>query len=376
MINAPKTELMRNASWRDDHQAGNRAIPRERGGESSRRVRQMSADIEKSPRTQAQRQRIDMIYDSPRMVAQRRISTLHQQHRIDGRSDRSPIQLQRTLSLDGYHATDTPDSINEGLDYGKQLENRNDATEYSGPGFYYVPLFAGIEQAASFEKDAITKIYTAGLDDNTKYVESRRNSSFTLDPDENGAIELTQNNHPRTLWAGRLSDQGHEKVIRPHAYDKDSLLHALKIVAAIPLAASSPDPRDFLAGAEFDIILEENEDRKSFTAPERGEFDGRAFEAMFEEPEIHQHFLSGQTEGKNSINLRYPGLKMPYDIYHMLVNVAEFDFQSTNSDNSANELTKNGPTTGESILPTPEELTELIEAARRTNPTWYPSEED
>ncbi|MEE1944005.1 hypothetical protein VRU48_02725 [Pedobacter sp. KR3-3] len=293
------------------------------------------------------------------------------------------MNKKRTLTLDGQHGTNTAknvESLAQGLDFQKQ--GANDATQYSGPGFYYFPKGNSMDKdAKGYGHGHKLDIYTTGLHQETRVagdVEGAIKTSASLELGLRGLkgneLALSSVNHPMNMWAERQSDQGREKVIRPHLYDKGQLLHALKVAAALPVM----DPKGHLKtkeGERDDTILESigGEAYHNTTDPveEADKMDDAGSHKFTD-------YENADRPGHELIENKYGDLKMPYAIFKVLVNVAEFDFKARAHDPAkatAPQVTSVGDSLGESILPSKEELAAIIKAAVKANPDWYHAED-
>ncbi len=287
--------------------------------------------------------------------------------------------VARNLPFKGIHSTQSDRSIRsiceDGLDWEKQCANRNDPKEVSGPGFYLVP--GSSFQYGDKDKGArFAAVCVSGLNEECGLPEgvpvSKRTA--TLTPGHNGNIQLTASNHPMTLWAARHTEQGDEIVLRPHLYNKKELITALQVVALMPGAA---EPQDFLTRhSDVGAEIKYNEGTESYEwVGVEDEFLSSVGSPNMCSAEMHAAINEKYNREEIAIlQERYGGLEMPEPIFKVLLNVAAFDFAATpirNGGTAPPHLRKHDIGTGAKILPTKEELTALIEAAKKANPKVY-----
>lgn len=291
------------------------------------------------------------------------------------------IELPRTMVFSGVHGTNRVEnvvSLEAGLDYAKQCEGGGDPTQYSGPGFYFIPKGDTMEAGvAEYGHHFQVQIYTQGLDSATHQVlkPGVMKSETTLIQDSG---ELTEYNHPLNMWVSRNSDIGPEMVVRPHLYDKGQLMQALEIAAAFPVddARGALDSLRHHCEDALEIGLERQASggyKVDTDPPEDGTLlvmmGDMAFHASMKDgmgPPLDPGVLAKLTE-------KYGDLEVPTPIFEMLYAVARFDFHAVDARKGAPEETTLafGPTTGERILPSREELAGIIAVARTENPAWY-----
>ncbi|WP_199139335.1 hypothetical protein [Pedobacter sp. ASV12] len=293
------------------------------------------------------------------------------------------MSKKRTLDLDGQHGTNSPGNVKslaQGLDYQKQLAGGGDATQYSGPGFYYFPKTASMDKdAKGYGHSHKLDIYTTGLhaetqlnDDSSEVLRDSASLKTGLRGLQARTLELTSTNHPMNMWTHRDSDQGTEKVIRPHLYDRGELINALKVAAALPVAGHAKDYLDSRKKHDEEFSLRLNDEGTAYgnsEAPaddvEKMDLAGNHRFADWENENRPGHFI---------IEKKYGDLKMPYAVFKVLVNVAEFDFKARPHDPSkasVPQVMSVGDSLGESILPSKSELDAIIKAAVKANPNWY-----